>query len=107
MSGDLCSIYLGMDMKTSLNFSGPATLVLPDGTEIDGVGSLLVEKCDGTSRGTGTLEARSRRSIQLPTLTAPSKLRFRDATFTKVIITKADLPKLHFVTMGCAVRESC
>jgi hypothetical protein len=25
--------------------------------------------------------------------------------FKKVIITKADLPRLHFVTMGCAVRE--
>ena len=93
-------------MKTALNFSGPATLILPDGTEIDGVGSLLVEEYDGTSRGTGILEARPRKSILLPALTAPSRLRFRDAMFKQVIITKSDLPKLYFVTMGCAVRES-
>ncbi|MCA3574787.1 MAG: hypothetical protein IOC86_12795 [Aestuariivirga sp.] len=93
-------------MKTSLNFSGTATLVLPDGTEINGVGALSVEEFDGTSRGSGTLEAKSRRQFELPALTAPSKLRFRDALFTKVIITKADLPRLHFVTMGGAVRDS-
>lgn len=106
MSGDLCNIYLGMNMKTSLNFSGPATLVLPDGTEIKGVGALVVEECDGRSRGSGTLEAKSRNPVDLPALTAPSMLRFRDALFTKVIITKAETPRLHFVTMGCAVRDS-
>lgn len=92
-------------MKTSLNFSGPATLVLPNGTKVKGFGKLNVSTQDDIASGSGTFKTSSLANFNIYKLAAPSKLKFDDGVSTKVIITKANLPMLHFATTGPLLQE--
>lgn len=92
-------------MKIFLETSGMATLTLPDGTEIEGTGSLTVHERGGMKDGQGTFSSESRSMIKAIEAAGHSTLRFANGVTAKIRVTKAGAGGLQFVTSGAIVRE--
>lgn len=85
---------------TLLDISGIATLILPDGTEIRGPATLTVMERGGFKEGRGTFRSEANDLYRAFGATEALALKFHDGASAKVIVMKADMHGLQFVTTG-------
>jgi hypothetical protein len=77
-----------------------ASLILSDGTEIEGFGTLTVRERGGMKEGQGTFRSESPAIFSAIQATDALTLDFAEGVKAKVIVTRADMSGLQFITTG-------
>jgi hypothetical protein len=82
-----------------------AILTLADGTAIEGVGTLRVRERNGLKDGRGSFRTKAPEVFRAIHAAEALTLEFADGVKAKVIVTKADMTGLQFVTTGPVTRN--